>query len=88
MLNSQIRRLCARTAMIGENGASPLMYLVSMLQSMLVFDIWRTYPPPDQLAIDPSRIDSFKLLSMAKYYIFEMGDFDAAVRYIFNRCLR
>ncbi|XP_070540808.1 MICOS complex subunit MIC60-like [Ptychodera flava] len=74
-----VRKVCKKVAMVDEVGGSMFQYLLSYVQSFLIIDNPR--PPSAEEDIDPSTLDTFKLLAFADFHI-KNGDLDQAVRYV------
>ncbi|XP_040191386.1 MICOS complex subunit MIC60 isoform X2 [Rana temporaria] len=73
-----VRNLARRVALIDETRNSLYQYLLSYLQSLLVFEPKQLKPPSELTSED---LDTFKLLSYASYCI-EHGDLELAAKFI------
>ncbi|XP_038070737.1 MICOS complex subunit MIC60-like [Patiria miniata] len=76
-----VNRVCRRVSMVDESGSGLAKYLLSFLQSLLIFPQRTPSTPLPNQEIDPDTLDTFRLLDFASYYI-EQGDLEQAVRYI------
>ncbi|XP_041476698.1 MICOS complex subunit MIC60-like [Lytechinus variegatus] len=74
----QTQRVCKRVAMIDEAGSSMFTYFLSYFQSLLLLN--DPLPPNSDDAVDPSSLDTFKLVSYASYHM-ENGNLEQALRY-------
>ncbi len=75
----KVRRICKRVAMVDETGSGLFQYLLSFLQSFVVFSKVRAISDEDE--IDPSALSTFVLLDNAAHSL-ERGDLEQAVKYI------
>ena len=75
----KVRRWCRRVAMIRENNSSPWTYLLSYLQSFLIFDTFD--PKKEGELVDVENLDTFGLLARAEYYL-RSGDLELAARLV------
>ncbi|XP_074210526.1 MICOS complex subunit MIC60 isoform X5 [Camelus bactrianus] len=73
-----IQKLARRVAMIDETRNSLYQYLLSYLQSLLLFPPQQLKPPAE---LCPEDTDTFKLLSYASYCI-EHGDLELAAKFV------
>ncbi|XP_062933669.1 MICOS complex subunit MIC60 isoform X7 [Cynocephalus volans] len=73
-----IQKLAQRVAMIDETRNSLYQYLLSYLQSLLLFPPQQLKPPAE---LCPEDINTFKLLSYASYCI-EHGDLELAAKFV------
>ncbi|XP_006900447.1 PREDICTED: mitochondrial inner membrane protein [Elephantulus edwardii] len=73
-----VQKLARRVAMIDETRNSLYQYLLSYLQSLLLFPPKQLKPPPE---LSPEDFNTFKLLSYASYCI-EHGDLELAARFV------
>ncbi|XP_022091636.1 MICOS complex subunit Mic60-like [Acanthaster planci] len=76
-----VNRVCRRVVMVEESGSSLFKYVLSFVQSLLIFPQRIPATPPPNQEIDPDSLDTFRLLDLASYHI-EQGDLEQAVRYI------
>ncbi|XP_054765713.2 MICOS complex subunit Mic60-like [Lytechinus pictus] len=75
----QTQRVCKRVAMIDDAGSSMFTYFLSYFQSLLLLN--DPLPPnSDDAAVDPSSLDTLKLVSYASYHM-ENGNLEQALRY-------
>ncbi|XP_048705141.1 MICOS complex subunit MIC60 isoform X2 [Caretta caretta] len=73
-----VQKLAKRVAMIDETRNSLYQYLLSYLQSLLLFHPPQLKPPAE---LSPEDLDTFKLLSYASYCI-EHGDLELAAKFV------
>nr|XP_008167928.1 MICOS complex subunit MIC60 isoform X4 [Chrysemys picta bellii] len=73
-----VQKLAKRVAMIDETRNSLYQYLLSYLQSLLLFHPLQLKPPAE---LSPEDLDTFKLLSYASYCI-EHGDLELAAKFV------
>ncbi|XP_063156477.1 MICOS complex subunit MIC60 isoform X1 [Candoia aspera] len=73
-----VQKLAKRVALIDETRNSLYQYLLSYLQSLLLFYPKQLKPPPE---LGPEDLDTFKLLSYASYCI-EHGDLELAAKFV------
>uniref|UniRef100_A0A8C3XN95 MICOS complex subunit MIC60 n=2 Tax=Chelydra serpentina TaxID=8475 RepID=A0A8C3XN95_CHESE len=73
-----VQKLAKRVAMIDETRNSLYQYLLSYLQSLLLFHPPQLKPPAE---LSPKDLDTFKLLSYASYCI-EHGDLELAAKFV------
>nr|BAB24817.1 unnamed protein product [Mus musculus] len=73
-----VQKLARRVAMIDETRNSLYQYLLSYLQSLLLFPPKQLKPPAE---LYPEDINTFKLLSYASYCI-EHGDLELAAKFV------
>ncbi|XP_075787059.1 MICOS complex subunit MIC60 isoform X2 [Pelodiscus sinensis] len=73
-----VQKLAKRVAMIDETRNSLYQYLLSYLQSLLLFSPQQLKPPTE---FSPDDLDTFKLLSYASYCI-EHGDLELAAKFV------
>ncbi|XP_074848379.1 MICOS complex subunit MIC60 isoform X2 [Carettochelys insculpta] len=73
-----VQKLAKRVAMIDETRNSLYQYLLSYLQSLLLFHPQHRKPPAE---LSPDDLDTFKLLSYASYCI-EHGDLELAAKFV------
>jgi len=74
-----VRRVCKRVAMIGEEGGSLYQYFVSYLQSFFVWSEVVYSKETDQVNLE--ELDTFTILAHAQYWI-KKGNFEQAVRFM------
>ncbi|XP_013397177.1 MICOS complex subunit MIC60-1 [Lingula anatina] len=75
----KVYKVCRRVALVGENGAGPMLYLLSWLQQLFIFDTGYTASPNSDMA--PEEVNTISLLARAKYFM-DRGNFENAVKYI------
>ncbi|KAL5021900.1 hypothetical protein ScPMuIL_001055 [Solemya velum] len=75
----KVKRVCKRVAMIDETGGSLFKYFMSYVQSFFIFDA--VFAKSENAEIDIDRLDTFKILSHADYWL-ERGDLEQAVRFM------
>ena len=75
----KVRRACRRVAMVRGSDGGPLTYLLSYMQSFLVFDTFD--PARDGEMVDLDNVDTFELLARAEYYL-RQGDLELAARFV------
>ena len=66
----KVNKYCKRVALIGDDGGSLYLYLLSYLQSILVFR--DSQIPTEELEdkeVDPSKWDTFDLLTRIEYHL-------------------
>ena len=74
--------MARRTALVGEEGGSLLLYLLSYLQSALVVTpLTETMPDPAGAAVDLSTLDTFDIVWLSRGCV-ERGDLEQAVKYM------
>ncbi|XP_039395547.1 MICOS complex subunit MIC60 isoform X3 [Mauremys reevesii] len=73
-----VQKLAKRVALIDETRNSLYQYLLSYLQSLLLFHPPQLKPPAE---LSPKDLDTFKLLSYASYCI-EHGDLELAAKFV------
>ncbi|XP_044873225.1 MICOS complex subunit MIC60 isoform X2 [Mauremys mutica] len=73
-----VQKLAKRVALINETRNSLYQYLLSYLQSLLLFHPPQLKPPAE---LSPKDLDTFKLLSYASYCI-EHGDLELAAKFV------
>uniref|UniRef100_A0A452IIN5 MICOS complex subunit MIC60 n=1 Tax=Gopherus agassizii TaxID=38772 RepID=A0A452IIN5_9SAUR len=73
-----VQKLAKRVALIDETRNSLYQYLLSYLQSLLLFHPQQLKPPAE---LSPEDLDTFKLLSYASYCI-EHGDLELAAKFV------
>ncbi|XP_067423714.1 MICOS complex subunit MIC60 isoform X1 [Emydura macquarii macquarii] len=73
-----VQKLAKKVAMIDETRNSLYQYLLSYLQSLLLFYPQQLKPPVE---LSPEDLDTFKLLSYASYCI-EHGDLELAAKFV------
>ena len=75
-----VDKYCRRVALIGDEGGSLYMYLLSYLQSVFV---WNSTIPREELEgkeIDPSKWDTFDILTRVRYCL-NNNNLEMALRY-------
>uniref|UniRef100_A0A7E5A1C7 MICOS complex subunit MIC60 n=1 Tax=Panagrellus redivivus TaxID=6233 RepID=A0A7E5A1C7_PANRE len=73
----KVYSVAKHTAKIDDNGGGIVAYVSSYIQSLFMLDLPRRYSADDK--IDINNIDTYEIISRAKYFVNE-GDFDNAVR--------
>jgi len=72
----RVKKVCRRTALIGENGGTLFQYALSALQSFFLFD--RVKPDPKELQeVDPKNIDTVGILWRASHLVDQLNFEDA-----------
>lgn len=74
-----VRRVCKRVAMVEETGGTLFQYLLSYMQSLLMFS--RSHAFTEEEELDPSEFTTFVILDNAASAL-DRGDLEQAVRYI------
>jgi len=78
----RVEAMARRTALVGEEGGSLLLYLLSYLQSALVVTpSTETMPDPAGAAVDLSTLDTFDIVWLSRGCV-ERGDLEQAVKYM------
>lgn len=80
---SKVEEMAKRTALIGEEGGSLLLYGLSYLQSMLVISPSKTKAVPDKIneAVDIDALNTFDIVWLARSAM-EADDLEQAVKYM------
>jgi len=78
----KIERLCKRVALIGDESASLFKYLLSYVQSMLVFNNYKISHQElsDEQVIDTSKWDTFDILARVRHSL-NCHNLEMALRY-------
>jgi len=77
----KVERMAKRTALIGDDGGSLLMYGLSFLQSLLVITPSTVELAPEDATLDPESLSTFDIVWLARGCV-ERGDLEQAVRYM------
>ena len=75
----KVRRVAKRVAMIDETGGSLFKYLVSYLQSFLIYN--SVYLKSDTDEMELGELDTFQLLNHANYWL-EKGDLEQCLKFM------
>lgn len=80
---NRVEEMAKRTALVGEEGGSLLLYALSYLQSLLVMSPARTCSVPNKSseAIDIEALNTFDIVWLARQAL-EADDIEQAVRYM------
>lgn len=76
---TKVKKICRRVAMIDETGGSLVRYLLSYIQSLIVFDRVKAISLDDDIDIDS--LDTFRILSLAEKSI-QDDNLEQAVRFV------
>jgi len=79
----KVEVMARRTALVGEEGGSLLLYVLSYLQSLLVIPPAPSVAAPDKSVdvIDPTALNTFDIVWLAKTAM-EVDDLEQAVKYM------
>lgn len=79
---AKVEKFAKRVALVGDEGGSLGKYLLSYIQSLLIFDL-KSIPAKEltgELAVDPSKWDTFDILSRVRHCLSERK-IEQALRY-------
>ena len=77
----RVEAMAKRTALVGEEGGSLLLYLLSYLQSALVVSPSTEAMPDPGAAVDLASLNTFDIVWLARGCV-ERGDLEQAVKYM------
>jgi len=77
----RVEAIAKRTALVGEDGGSLLLYALSYLQSILVVPPTTEYMPDSRTGVDLGSLNTFDIVWLARSCV-ERGDLEQAVKYM------